>query len=186
MEIKIGKYERSVYSLGASDGLWVGLAMGACVVSMVLSSHWPYLVFVSWALFLGTPYLAWRLMRRAWAKREVPPRFSAVWLHGICIFLFGSLIMALMMYVSLRYIVPGWIETQMFNAVEVLASDPATVHQSQVLAKIIDTGQLPSPIYTSVSSIWFVSFTGSIWSMLFALLLTKVRFFIKLRRKTHN
>ncbi len=174
-------YERSVYSIGASDGLWIGLAMGACMLCMILSAKIMWLSTIGLALFVGTPYLAWRLLRRGWVNAWVPPTFSAVWLHGICMFLFGGLIMALIMYLALRFAVPGWIEMQTIIAIERLQADPTTVSQAHILHNILETGQLPSPIYTAVSSIWLVAFTGSLWSMVFAFFLTRTRRFRQLR-----
>lgn len=173
--------ERSVYSVGASDGLWTGLAMGACVLCMVLSTKIMWLSTIGLALFVATPYLAWRLLRRGWVNGWVPPTFSAVWLHGICMFLFGGLIMALIMYVSIRFVVPGWIELQTRVAIERLEADPTTLSQARILNNILETGQLPSAIYTAVSSIWLVAFTGSLWSMVFAFILARTRRFRQLR-----
>lgn len=174
---------RTVYSLGAKDGLWTGLTMGACILCMVLSSNYPLLSLVGLALFIYTPFMVWRFLRRGWVCHLVPTSFSAVWLHGICIFLFGGIIMALMMYVSLRFVVPGWIESQTLLAVRQLEADPTTADQAHLLSRIVETGQLPSAIYTSVSSIWLVAFTGSLWSMLFALILTQTSHFKKLRNR---
>ena len=171
--------QRSVYSIGASDGVIVGVIMGLCAASMIMSAAVPVLTLVGLALFISTPYVVWRMLRRAWLRAQVPRTFSAVWLHGICIFLFGSLIMALMMYLTLRFGQPGWIESQTLLAADRLAADPATARQAMVLHNIVDSGQLPSPIYSSISSIWLVSFTGSIWSMIFAFILTRVPSFAR-------
>lgn len=175
--------ERSVYALGANDGFWVGLAMGVCTMCMILSARYAMAAFVGMALFLCTPYLVWRFLRRAWIEGYVPPTFSAVWLHGICIFLFGSIIMAFIMYCTLRFIEPGWIERETALAVERLLADPQTAQQGRILQKVLESGEMPSPIYTSVSSIWLVSFTGSLWSMIFSFILTKTKHFIRLREK---
>lgn len=174
-------YGRSVYAIGAYDGLWIGLMMGACVVCMVTSAHAPVLSLVGLALFFITPFAAWKFLRRGWVSGAVPPTFSAVWLHGICIFLFGSIIMALMMYFSLKILSPNWIENQTVLAAQQLCSDPRTAEEGHTLLRIIESGQLPSAIYTSVSSIWLVAFTGSIWSMIFALILTRTKHYIKMR-----
>ena len=181
MNTSTNRPSRSVYSLGAADGLWTGLAMGICVMCMILSSSTPFLSLIGLALFIYVPFMVWRFLRRGWVLGRVPATFSAVWLHGICIFLFGAIIMALIMYISLRFLSPGWIENQMALAVQQLAADPATAEQARILSRVIDSGQLPSPIYTSVSSIWLVAFTGSIWSMIFALILTMSARFRKLR-----
>lgn len=173
---------RSVYSLGAYDGVWIGLAMGLCMVCMIESARFPFLSLVALVLLIGVPIAVWKFLRRAWVKCEVPPTFSAVWLHGICIFLFGGLIMALMTYAALKYLSPNWIENQTRLAAMQLAADPSTAPQAKILLNIADSGQLPSPIYTSVSAIWLIAFTGSLWSMLFAFFLTRTARFRKMRQ----
>lgn len=178
--------EKSVYKLGASDGLWIGLAMSVCVFCMIFSVKIPFLSLVSLALIIATPYLAWRFLRKRWIDGEVPPTFSAVWLHGICIFLFGALIMAFTMYVSLRHLSPGWIENQLLTAAERLAMEPATAHHAKTIHAIIQQGQLPSPIDTSISMIWLVAFTGSVWSMIFSFILTRTGRFKALRSQNTN
>ena len=172
---------RSVYTLGASDGLWVGVLMGLCMFCMIMSSRLPVLSLAGIVIFLVTPFVVWRMLRRSWIRSEVPTSFSAVWLHGICIFLFGSLIMALMMYLTLKFLTPGWIENQVHLASLQLAQNVDTLEQSRMLERVIESGNLPSAIYTSVSAIWLAAFTGSMWSMIFALILTRTGFYRKLR-----
>lgn len=173
--------QRSVYSIGATDGFWVGLAMGTCVLCMITSCKIPFLSLVGLILFFVTPFIAWRFVKRGWINSLTPASFSAVWLHGICIFLFGSIIMALMMYLALKVIVPGWIEIQTSQAVALLADDPNTAHEAKVLQQIINSGELPTPIYTAVSSIWLTAFSGSMLSMIFAFILTRTAHFRNLR-----
>lgn len=86
-----------------------------------------------------------------------------------------------MMYVSLRYVVPGWIEIQTNLAIKQLMLDPETVDQAKMLNNVLESGNMPSPIYTSISSIWLVAFTGSMWGMIFALILTRIPRFTRLR-----
>ena len=172
---------RSVYSIGASDGLWVGLLMGICTICMIMSANYPVLSLPGLAIFIATPFVVWVFLRRGWVTGAVPATFSAVWLHGICIFLFGALIMALIMYVTLKYLSPNWIENQTLLAVNQLSMDTNTLEEAHVLRRIVESGQLPSAIYTAISSIWLVTFTGSMMSMIFAFILTKTARYNKLR-----
>lgn len=171
----------SVYSLGALDGLWAGLAMSVCFICMIYSSTAPVAGLLSLAVFIVTPYLVWRLLRKAWTRGDVPGTFSAVWLHGICVFLFGSILLALVMYLTLQHFAPGWLESQTLLAAERLTADHAHQAEARQAMAIVNSGALPSPIYTAFSTIWFVAFTGSLWSMVFAAILTRTAHFRKLR-----
>lgn len=175
--VRRNENERSVYALGAADGATVGVLMGLCMMCMVLAVRVEWLSVVGLVLVVATPFVVWTMLRRAWVWGYTPPTFSAVWLHGICIYLFGSLIMALIFYVTLRFGVPDWIEMQTEEAVRRLSADPSTAEQGRTLQLIIEHGDLPTPIYTAVSAIWLVAFTGSLCSMCFALILTKTRLY---------
>lgn len=172
---------QSLYALAARDGLIIGAVMVLTFLTLVLSSSAPLLGTVSLVLLCVTPYLIWRLIRRHWINRQIPSAFSAVWLTGICIFLFGSIILALGIYVILGMIMPDWIQTQTLLAANRLAENPSTVNEAKTIIKIIQSGQLPSPIYVAVSMIWFVGFTGSLWSLIFAFIITRSKRLMALR-----
>lgn len=176
-------HEQSVYALGAADGLWIGLTMSLCAVCIIFMYSAPVLCVPAVGIFVATPFFAWVFQRRAWISQEVPATLSAVWLHGICMFLFGSLILALVVYICLRFIEPCWVATQLSEAARQLATDPSTAQQAMVVNRIIENGALPSAISIAVSTVWVVGFTGSMWSMIFAIILTKTRHFAVLRRE---
>lgn len=175
--------QRSVYNQGAADALYAGAAMAACFVAMLASATMPLMSVVALGLFLATPFLVWRLLRRAWINGWTPVQYSAVWLHGILTFMLGGVLLALVMYVSLKYVCPGWMEDQLLTAAGRLASEGQS-DQAAEIQRIVTSGAMPSAIYTAFSSIWFVAFTGSLWSMIFAAILTKSRKYINLR--LHN
>lgn len=168
---------RSVYVLGAQDGLWTGLAMSIVFVLMVFTTEVPTLGLLAMAGFIAVPWMVWRFLRWRWIAREVPEQFSAVWLHGICVFLFGAIILAMAIYLTFGYIQPNWIESRTIEAARRLATQPDTANQAKKIITIVENGLLPSPIRIAVSSIWLVAFTGSLWSMIFATILTRTKHF---------
>ncbi|MDE6395709.1 MAG: DUF4199 domain-containing protein [Muribaculaceae bacterium] len=174
---------RSLYALAAGDGLVVGLIMVATFLTMVLTPQYSLFGPLSLVLMCFTPYLAWRYVRKHWIARQIPSSFSAVWLTGICIFLFGAIILALGIYIILGLIFPGWIEAQTLVAAERLASAPETYEQSRTIMEILRQGLLPSPISVAVSMIWLVGFTGSLWSLIFAFIATRSRRLVSRRQE---
>ena len=173
---------RSVYALGARDGLWTGLAMSLVFVLFVMTADIPLLGLPAMAGFVFVPCMVWNFLRRRWVAADVPEQFAAVWLHGICIFLFGAIILAMAMYLTLNFIAPGWIEQQTIKAAMRLSTQPDAVDEARDVARIVENGLLPSPIRIAVSSIWLVAFTGSLWSMFFAAILTRTKHFRNKRR----
>jgi len=157
--------------------------MSVVFVLMVFTTEVPSLGLLAIAGFIAVPWMVWTLLRRRWTARQVPEQFSAVWLHGICTFLFGSIILALFIYLTFNYIKPGWIETQTLEAARRLAAQPDSAEEAHKIIQIVEKGLLPSPIRIAVSSIWLVAFTGSLWSMIFAAILTRTKHFRNIRRQ---
>ena len=52
-----------------------------------------------------------------------------------------------------------------------------------MVMEIIRQGLLPSPISVAVSMIWLVGFTGSLWSLVYALIATRSRRLLNLRQQ---
>lgn len=177
---------KSLYAHAAGDGLVVGLVMIGTFLSMVLISRYPLLSPLTLALLCFTPYLAWRYVRKHWVQRQIPSSFSAVWLTGICIYLFGAIILALGIYIILGFVFPGWIENQTLLTAQRLAADPRTFQESRMVMEIIRQGLLPSPISVAVSMIWLVGFTGSLWSLVYALIATRSRRLLNLRQHSRQ
>ena len=173
----------TLYALAARDGLYIGAAMVATFLTMVLTSSVPLLGPLSLALIFFVPYLAWRLVRRHWVRREIPTAFSAVWLTGICMFLFGGIILALGIYIILGYIMPDWMASQTLAAAQTLAANPETVDQARTIMTMVEQGLLPTPISVAVSMIWFAGFTGSLWSLTVAFIVTRSKRLRELRER---
>lgn len=177
---------RSVYSWGAEAGITVGVAMTATFLLMVMSSKVAWLSLVTPLLLLYIPYMVWLLLRKRWINGDISTQFSAAWLYGICTFLFGAIILALGIYIILSRMFPDWVITQMSLTASLLAEKPDTVELSRQITELILTGRLPSAISIAMSMMWFVGFTGSLWSMLFAAIITNSRKMRILREEQCN
>lgn len=138
---------KSIYRRGADDGFWFGIYLSVLCVALFKSSADN-------------------------CKRQ----FSAMWLHGICIFFFGSLLMALTAYIYLRFIEPAYINNSINMAKELyLAVDTAEAREiANLLQKIQDNNLQPTAGGTAMQIIWFGVLTGSLLSMVLSSIIRAV------------
>lgn len=156
-----------VFRRGADDGWRMGLLMSAIFLAAAYSAQVPLLGLLSLLLMIAVPVVAYLWLRRDWLKWPRMRFFSAAWMQGICLFFFGSLILALVMFVFMKYIQPDFIDDSVHMAIDAYRTlgSPEALQMADLLQQMTDKHLLPSAISLSVSMIWSVTFTGSILSM---------------------
>lgn len=158
----------SVYKLGAEDGLVMGPLLATTVIMVGASTFVPVFFWFTLALMIMVPIVCFRLLKRSYLAYTAESTFSALWLEGICMFFFGGLIMAAVVYVALRWVWPTFIFDMATMAVDIY-SDSTSADAKQVadvLKDLIKKGGLPSPIDIALELIYAVVFSGSLLSML--------------------
>lgn len=157
----------NVFRRGADDGWRMGLLMSAAFLCGVYSAQVPLLAYIAIVLVLAVPFVAYRWLWRDWRRWPATRFFSAAWMQGICFFFFGSLILAAVMVVFMRFVQPDFIADSVRKAIEVYNSipDPRAGDMAHTLQQMLDKHLLPSAVSLGVSMIWTVTFTGSILSM---------------------
>lgn len=163
---------QSVYRLGAEDGLIMGPLMAVTVLLMGATAYIPGLFFLATAAMIAVPSVAFLLLARAHRARPNMSTFSALWLQGICMFFFGSLIMAVAAYAGMRWLCPTFISDQIDAVVSVYGSvDNADARAiAATLQKAAEARSLPTPIEVSLEMIYMAVFSGSLLSMVLALI----------------
>jgi len=168
----------SVTARGAEDGLVMGAYLSVLVLASMLTAQMPWLAFVAIALMLGVPFVTYRMICRGMDRGfRTTQHFAASWMHGITIFIFGSLIMGVVMYVYLRFINPDYIASNWRLTIAVLNADTSgqSAETARALARMYDEKMLPSAIQMSFAMMWLVAFTGSILSLLLTALARRMR-----------
>lgn len=162
---------RSVYRIGAEDGLIMGPLLAVTVVLMGATTYVPGLFFLAIAAMIAVPTVAYMLLARAYRADRAQSTFSALWLQGICMFFFGSLIMAVIAYASMRWLCPTFIYDQIETVVKAYGSlDNADARAiAATLQKAAETRSLPTPIEVSLEMIYMAVFSGSLLSMVLSL-----------------
>ena len=168
--------KKSIYKYASEAGVPAGLyltLMSACLLLSVKFSLLPLLLF---PLGLGFPFLLWMLIRRISREEPSYDKFSSLWLGGIYTVIFGTLIS---MFLSAIYIVvfePGFVHLYVSNAIEALESSPLGGEYESSLAlmrEAIDAHLLPSGLEFLSTMAWLTCFTGSVLSLVIALIMTK-------------
>ncbi len=181
----ITDYNRTVYHRGATDGLIMGLYLTVMYLLQVTGMNVPALSLLGEVMMLCVPVVAYLLMSRG-ARETVPrPMFSAMWMHGIMIFLCGSIIMTLAAYIYMRIVDPDFI-VNLFRSMSQLYAGLGTEAGDQfshMLDKVIAAHMLPTPISFAFSLLWLGSFSGAMLSLVIAGIL-KWRIVAKSKRNT--
>lgn len=169
--------ERTLYNDGASQGLVIGALLSAMFLLQASGTHWWPGILIGDVIMLAIPFVAYRMMRKGYMANHRADTFSAVWLHGIIIFLCGSLIMATVCYIYTRFVDTGFIAEQTREIAAAwgrIDNDNARTLASE-LERLGQSHMLPTPIQFAISMLWTSSFFGSILSMILGIII-KLRF----------
>lgn len=158
---------KTIYRRGADDGLWFGIYLSLLFLASVNSIYSGFACLAALAMMIAVPFIIFYFLRRSYRADNCMSPFSGLWLHGICIFFFGSLLAALTAYIYLRFFNPAYITNVVDLAIELYGSvDTPEAHEmSSVLQKAKDSHMLPTAQGTAVQLIWMGVFTGSLLSM---------------------
>lgn len=158
----------TVWRRGAHDGIYIGVWMSAIFVFSIYSQGAPLLSLMTLIMMAAVPAIVYRRLKRDWQRWPNVRFFSSAWLQGICMFFFGSLIMAAVMVVFLKFIQPDLIHDSVQQAIAFYQTlnDPQSAEMARTLQTMINQHLLPTAINVAFSMIWLATFTGSILSMI--------------------
>ncbi len=162
---------RSVYTRGAEDGLILGPVLSLTIVLAGVTTYHAWAFLPALAAIVFVPVITYVLLRRSFAEDNGTSSLSALWLHGICIFFFGGLIMALVSYIAMRWICPSFIADQFRTVIDTYSSlEQADARQfADTLQKAVDSRALPTPIEVSLELLYATVFSGSVLSVILAM-----------------
>ena len=174
---------KSPFRRGADDGLFMGLLLVAVFFTGSLSFRYPLAANIAPILMLaGVPLLTYMLLRRSFVRDNGLTLFSSLWMQGIVTFFCGTLILAIFMYAYMRWGDPSFMHDmvcRMADFYDSMPQTPQTQEVSKILHTMIDENIYPSEIDVAIESIWLSVFSGSILSMLAALIVRARRVRIK-------
>lgn len=160
----------SPFRKGADAGLMLGLLMTAAFFAALYSLNVPLLVVAAIACAVAVPVVVYRVLRSRYVSMRGMATFSAMWMDGIVAFFCGSLILALAVFVFLRWIEPAFVVDRLeeLSAMYREAGDADSVALADMFDTVVRGKIVPSAIEIAIELIWVSVFTGSVLSMLLA------------------
>lgn len=124
--------------------------------------------FVSEFLFLGMPFVLYFIMKHYKKQEGGDVRFSQLWMFGIFLFFFASLLSGIAEYIYYRYINPSYIEAQMTAVLDLIESMTQLKNSEtlKIMREGLAKGGAPSPIEMVFQTIWANVFFGSLLSVI--------------------
>ncbi len=153
-----------------------GAIMGAFFVVKfvftVLSLSSSFAGLLSTFMILTIPLVVYYLMRRYYRESGGETTFSQLWLLGILLFFFASLISALVQYIYYVYINPDYIKMQfeMAGAAVQMMESMNTLPASSLepYKQVMAQGNIPAPMDFVMAQMWINITFGSLLSAVMA------------------
>ena len=168
--------KKSIYKYASEAGLPIGLYLTLMSACLLMSIEMPGLPILMLPLMLGFPFVLWALLRKIVREEPSYMKFASVWLGGIYTVIFGTLICLFLSSLYVIFIEPSFVVKYITNAIEAVETSPMAndYHGSITLMKeAMEAHILPSSLEFLTSMAWFTCFSGSIMSLLIALVITK-------------
>lgn len=166
------KDQTNIYRRGADNGFLLGILFIVLFASMVMSEYLAFLSLIMAALFLSVPFVMFIFLRNSCRKAGYVREYLELWVEGIVTFACGGIILAMAVYVFMKFIDPEYIVRQVDTLLEVYRDiDDGRSREVVDLLKLIkENNAYPTPRMISVQLFMTTCFTGSILSMAIALL----------------
>jgi hypothetical protein len=140
-------------------------------VASIYADWFAPLQLVFLILLLGTPVVAYAFQRRKFIEDNGFTEYAGLWMLGIMLFILGTIISSLVVYLVLQYLRPNYIYEQTQMAIDTYKQLPQMRDSEilEILQKMVDRRLLPTPIETVFNAFWFITFGGCLVSAVTAL-----------------
>lgn len=163
--------KRSIFQCAGQWGLPFGLYLSCAAVASIYADWFAPLQLVFLILLLGTPVVAYAFQRRKFIEDNGFTEYAGLWMLGIMLFILGTIISSLVVYLVLQYLRPNFIYEQTQMAIDTYKQLPQMRDSEmlEILQKMVDRRLLPTPIETVFNAFWFITFGGCLVSAVTAL-----------------
>ncbi|MBQ7689864.1 MAG: DUF4199 domain-containing protein [Muribaculaceae bacterium] len=163
---------KSVFKRGAECGVPVGVYMSIMSLCTLFSDKASVLSLLFLLMLLLGPVVIYRFQRQYFVQTNGMAEYSALWMQGILMVIYGALISGAVTLVVLQWVRPTLLYDQAQQFLELCNQAPEMRAQlgtmPDMVEKIIENGLLPKPIEVVFSTFWFVTFSGSVLSAITA------------------
>lgn len=167
---------KSIVTYAMEYGIYLGLFLTVKFAVTTQSTRFVALNVLSQVLLLALPFVVYWLMRRFRNEMQGRAGFSQLWLFGIFLFFFGSLLSGVAEYAFYRFIDPLYLERLIASVLDTLGTLSRMQDSPflEVMREGLEKGGAPSAIEMVYQTILSNVFFGSLLSMLLAWVLTLV------------
>ncbi len=171
MQFVMMEPKRSIFQCAGQWGLPFGLYLSCAAVASIYADWFAPLQLVFLILLLGTPVVAYAFQRRKFIEDNGFTEYAGLWMLGIMLFILGTIISSLVVYLVLQYLRPNYIYEQTQMAIDTYKQLPQMRDSEmlEILQKMVDRRLLPTPIETVFNAFWFITFGGCLVSAVTAL-----------------
>ena len=169
---KDNNIQNNLYKHSAEAGLGFGVLLSVVSLSFIYSSESAILSLIAILLLMALPGVLYALQHRFVTRSSAPAEISSLWMLGLMISLFGSLICGIVTYAWLQFVEPTFIFDQAQAAVDAYKAVPE-LRDSDIavaLQRAIDEGMLPTAIEFVVNMILLTTFIGSLTALVASLI----------------
>lgn len=164
--------KKSIYQRAAEWGVPFGLYLACGGICFIYADYFAPLGALFLVLSLLAPLVAYYYQRRKFIEDDGFTEFAGLWMLGILLFILGTVLASLVIYVVLQYCRPNFIYEQAKAAIKAYSEIPQMRDSDvlMVLKRMVNEKLLPSPIEMVFNVFWFVTCAGSLTSIITALI----------------
>ena len=161
---------KSLLVYGMEGGVWLGLYLIARFFCGVAGGYSPLFNTIAVVLFIITPVVLYRIMLQYHKHNGYVSGFSLLWMMGIMLFFFASLISCIPEYIFYQYISPDYIANATSQSIKLIEEMGVIETQGTVdeLRQMLEDNALLTPMQMVMSSMWGNVFFGSLLSIVVA------------------
>lgn len=164
--------KKSIYKRAAEWGLPFGLYIACMGVASIYADYFAPLGIIFILMIMATPLVVYYFQRRRFIEDDGFTEYAGLWMLGILLFIFGSVIASFIIYLVLQYFRPDFMYEQARMVIEAYSKIPQASDSEvlRVLQRMVDEKLLPTPIEAVFNAFWFITFFGSLVSAITALI----------------
>ncbi len=164
--------KKSIYKRAAEWGLPFGLYIACMGVASMYADYFAPLSIIFILMIMATPLVVYYFQRRRFIEDDGFTEYAGLWMLGILLFIFGSVIASFIIYLVLQYFRPDFMYEQARMVIEAYSKIPQASDSEvlRVLQRMVGEKLLPTPIEAVFNAFWFITFFGSLVSAITALI----------------
>ena len=162
--------KKSIYQRAGEWGFPFGLYLSCAGVASIFADWFLPLSYVFMVLLLGTPAVVYYFQRRKFIEDDGFTEYAALWMLGIMLFILGTVLASLVIFLVMQYGRPNFIYEQAQSAIDLYSKMPQMQDSEmlRIIQRAIDEKMLPTPIEAVFNAFWFITFFGSLVSAITA------------------